>query len=97
VRTTMTAGSIYSLLVLQEADGSVKAAVLTDAKRAGTVPSGGVNTGGGGTAGPQTDGLSALTAVLTAMLVLGVVTVVMVGGGLLASRVVATRPTGRQR
>jgi hypothetical protein len=50
VQATVTAGSVYSLLVLQTADGSVTAAVLTDAKREGPVPQGGVNTGAGGTA-----------------------------------------------
>jgi len=50
VQTTITAGNIYSLLILQSADGKLSAAVLTDAKRAGAVPRGGVATGAGGTA-----------------------------------------------
>ena len=50
VQATMTAGSIYSLLVLQTDDGRVTAAVLADARREGPVPQGGVNTGAGGSA-----------------------------------------------
>jgi hypothetical protein len=50
IQATVTAGSIYSLLVLQGQDGNLSATVLTDAKRAGDVPRGGVNTGAGGTA-----------------------------------------------
>src|SRR5689334_12399302 len=50
VQTTITAGNIYSLLILQGDDGKLSAAVLTDAKRSGAVPRGGVNTGGGGMA-----------------------------------------------
>ena len=56
VQATITAGSIYSLLILQGDDGKLSAAVLTDAKRAGAVPRGGVNTGGGGTAGAGGNG-----------------------------------------
>jgi len=48
VQASVTAGSIYSLLVLQTADGRLTAAVLADAKREGPVPQGGVNTGAGG-------------------------------------------------
>jgi hypothetical protein len=48
VQASVTAGSIYSLLVLQTADGRVTAAVIADARREGPVPQGGVNTGAGG-------------------------------------------------
>ncbi len=63
VQATITAGSIYSLLVLQGDDGKLSAAILTDAKRAGAVPRDGVNTGAGGTANGG-GGSPALTAAL---------------------------------
>jgi hypothetical protein len=49
VKADVAAGTVYSLLVLEGADGGVTAALRTDAKREGTVPQGGVEAGGGGT------------------------------------------------
>jgi hypothetical protein len=82
VQTSVTPGSIYSLLVLEAADGRVTAAVLADAKREGPVPAGGVNTGAGGTARP-----TARPAMLrtTALLLVGFLMVVF-GGAVAASR-----------
>jgi hypothetical protein len=70
IQTTITAGSIYSLLILQGDDGKLSAAVLTDAKRSGTVPHGGVNTGGGGTANPGGNPLTSPTTVAALLLVI---------------------------
>jgi len=78
VPTSVTAGSIYSLLVLQTADGHVTAAVLTDAGREGPVPQGGVNTGGGGSARDDRPGPSQV--LLVVLVVLGAL------GGLAARR-----------
>jgi hypothetical protein len=77
VQASVTAGSIYSLLVLQTADGRVTAAVLADARREGPVPQGGVNTGAGGTARDSRPG--------PALALIGALLLVMVGG-LAASR-----------
>jgi hypothetical protein len=72
VQADVTAGSTYSLLVLQTADGRVTAAVLADARREGPVPHGGVNTGAGGSARDTRAGpIVALS---------GVLLLVMVGG-----------------
>lgn len=49
VRAKVAAGSVYSLLVLEGANGTVTAQLRTDAKREGQVPKGGVETGAGGT------------------------------------------------
>jgi uncharacterized protein DUF4397 len=84
VSATMTAGSIYSLLVLEAPDGGVTAVVLADAKRAGAVPRGGVATGAGGSQRPVTNPIPLVAALL-----------VLSGGGLialLARRWKAARP-----
>jgi hypothetical protein len=86
VQASVTAGSIYSLLVLQNADGSVTAAVLADAKREGPVPQGGVNTGAGGTARDARPGST--LAPIAVLLLVGL-------GGLAAWR--ARRPRVRSR
>jgi hypothetical protein len=77
VEAALTAGSIYSLLVLEAPDGGVKAHLLTDAKREGRVPTGGVATGGGGTAHRD----SSPTPLLVGALLLA-----LFGGGLAVSR-----------
>jgi hypothetical protein len=77
VRATVTAGSIYSLLVLEAANGGVSAVLLADAKREGAVPVGGVNTGAGGTA--RSDANPALVWV-------GGLLLLLFGAGLAASR-----------
>jgi Domain of unknown function (DUF4397) len=70
VAASVTAGNIYSLLVLEAPDGGVKASLLADAKRVGAVPKGGIDTGAGGTAPGRGGNGSAL---LLASLVAGVV------------------------
>ena len=61
VAVDMAAGSVYSLLVLDEADGLTVQPVL-DAAGAGAVPQGGVEAGAGGTAGNGPAGLALLGA-----------------------------------
>jgi hypothetical protein len=94
VQTTITAGNIYSLLILQGADGKLSAAVLTDAKRAGAVPRGGVATGAGGTA--NAGGSLATSPVTVAGLLL-----LVVGAGIAGTVVIRRRyvpaPAGRVR
>jgi hypothetical protein len=46
---TLAAGNVYSLLVLDAKGGGLKTQLRIDAQRQGTVPLGGVATGGGGT------------------------------------------------
>lgn len=48
---TLSAGDVYSLVVLDAADGGLTIATHTDAVSAAVTPSGSVETGGGGTAG----------------------------------------------
>ena len=68
VAVDMAPGSVYSLLVLDEAEGLSVQPVL-DAAGAGSVPQGGVETGAGGTAGDGPVGLVLLgaTAVFAAV------------------------------
>jgi hypothetical protein len=66
-------GDVYSLLVLDTKSGGLKAQLRVDAARRGTVPSGGVSTGAGGTQrGPLTPVL--LGAALLTLLVAGAFT-----------------------
>jgi len=51
---TLSAGDVYSLVVLDAADGGLTLATHTDAVSAAVTPTGSVETGAGGTAG---DGL----------------------------------------
>ncbi len=69
VRAKVAAGSVYSLLVLEGANGTVTAELRTDAKRQGEVPKGGVETGAGGT--QQTSLLPVLVGGLALMLLCG--------------------------
>jgi LPXTG-motif cell wall-anchored protein len=48
---TFASGSVYSLLVLDAPGGGLKTELRKDASRQGGIPLGGVETGGGGTAG----------------------------------------------
>lgn len=61
VPVDLAAGSVYSLVVLDEADGLTVQPVL-DAASTGVVPQGGVETGAGGTADAGSVGLVALGA-----------------------------------
>jgi Domain of unknown function (DUF4397) len=73
VPATMTAGSIYSLLVLEAPGGGVSAALLADAKRQGAVPSGGVATGAGGTAHREGSLVPTWTGVLLLLLLVAAI------------------------
>jgi hypothetical protein len=53
---TLSAGDVYSLVVLDAADGGLTLATHTDAVSAAVTPSGSVETGGGGTAGSELPG-----------------------------------------
>jgi hypothetical protein len=53
---TLSAGDVYSLVVLDAADGGLTLATHTDAVSAAVTPSGSVETGGGGTAGEGVPG-----------------------------------------
>lgn len=61
----LAAGSVYSLVVLDDAQGLTVQPVL-DAASPGIVPQGAVETGAGGTAGPGSSGLVAMGAVAAA-------------------------------
>jgi Domain of unknown function (DUF4397) len=49
----VSAGTVVSLFILNGASGTVRLEPVVDAAAAGSVPVGGVNTGGGGLAGPD--------------------------------------------
>jgi uncharacterized protein DUF4397 len=70
---TLGAGSVYSLIVLDAANGALKTELHVDAKRQGTVPLGGVATGAGGSQPasrlPATMLIAGLAALLTGGLV----------------------------
>lgn len=53
---TLSAGDVYSLVVLDAGDGGLTLATHTDAVSAAVTPSGSVETGGGGTAGESLPG-----------------------------------------
>jgi hypothetical protein len=96
VQATIAEGNIYSLLVLQGADGNLSAAVLTDAKRAGDVPRGGVNTGAGGTADAGgTPGIA--IALLLTVAVAGLAGTVLVARKHVPAVVRARRHAGTRR
>lgn len=61
---SVEAGAVYSVLILDEASGGLSVATLVDAASTGTVPTGGVETGAGGTA--TEDSGTALAAVAAA-------------------------------
>ena len=70
---TLGAGSVYSLLVLDSEDGGLKPQLHIDAGRQGTVPVGGVATGGGGEQDspiPMALAVAGITALLVGGLVL---------------------------
>jgi hypothetical protein len=50
---TLSAGDVYSLVVLDASDGGLTLATHPDAVSAAVTPSGSIETGGGGTAGPR--------------------------------------------
>jgi uncharacterized OsmC-like protein len=69
----MGAGSVYSLVVLDDQGGGLKPELHVDAERQGTVPLGGIATGDGGTQPdsplPMALLLAGVAGVLTAGLV----------------------------
>jgi hypothetical protein len=83
VPANVSAGSIYSLVVLEAADGGVKASLLADAKRVGAVPKGGIDTGAGGTA-PGNHGGGGFNALLAITLLAGTAALVAGGAALFA-------------
>lgn len=73
---TLGAGSVYSLLVLDAKDGGLKPELYIDASRQGSVPQGGVATGGGGSQPASHLPMALLLAGLAAVLAAGFVVVV---------------------
>jgi hypothetical protein len=67
VSCSLAAGSVYSLIVLDNAQGGLTAQLRIDASSNG-VPSGGVNTGGGGTARRSVAGLLPVGAAVLVLL-----------------------------
>ena len=67
---TLGAGSVYSLVVLDDAAGGLKPELHVDAERQGTVPLGSVATGAGGTS-PGSPVTGVVAAALAAALVTG--------------------------
>lgn len=67
---TLGAGSVYSLVVLDDAAGGLKPELHVDAERQGTVPLGSVATGAGGTS-PSSPVTGVVVAALAAALVTG--------------------------
>ena len=72
---TLGAGSVYSLVVLDDKNGGLKPELHIDAERQGTVPLGGVETGDGGTQPVSHLPMALLLASLAAMLAAGFVVV----------------------
>ena len=70
VRVDLRAGSVSTLLVLNGAGDSVTVAPVTDAMGPATMPAGGVETGGGGTASTGSRSVSAVLAGAVAALLL---------------------------
>jgi hypothetical protein len=65
---TLGAGSVYSLVVLDDGKGGLKPELHVDAKRQGTVPLGGVATGDGGTQPGSRIPMAILIATIAAIL-----------------------------
>lgn len=78
---TVAAGAVYSVLILDESDGGLSIVTRVDAASTATVPTGGVETGAGGTA-PQPTGPFSLVA----LGVMAVVTAAAASGMLLWRR-----------
>jgi hypothetical protein len=73
---TLGAGSVYSLVVLDDKSGGLKPQLHVDAERQGTVPLGGVATGAGGTQPTSHLATALLLASLAAVVTAGFVVVV---------------------
>jgi hypothetical protein len=72
---TLGAGSVYSLLVLDDQYGGLKPELHVDAERQGTVPLGGVATGGGGSSPASPVPMALLVAGIVAVFTGGLVVV----------------------
>ncbi|MET0419286.1 MAG: DUF4397 domain-containing protein [Actinoplanes sp.] len=72
---TLGAGSVYSLVVLDDQNGGLKPQLHVDAERQGTVPLGGVATGDGGTRPQSPMPMAILLAGFAAILTGGLVVV----------------------
>jgi hypothetical protein len=72
---TLGAGSVYSLVVLDNGDGGLKPELHVDAERQGTVPLGGVATGDGGSRSGSRLPMAGLIAGLAAIFCGGLVVV----------------------
>ena len=72
---TLGAGSVYSLLVLDDQHGGLRPELHVDAEREGTVPLGGVATGAGGSQPASHLAMALLLASLAAVLTAGLVVV----------------------
>ncbi|MFI5888722.1 DUF4397 domain-containing protein [Actinoplanes sp. NPDC051513] len=72
---TLGAGSVYSLLVLDDTSGGLKPELHVDAERQGTVPLGGVATGDGGSQPASPMPMALLLAGVAAVLTGGLVVV----------------------
>jgi uncharacterized protein DUF4397 len=73
---TMGAGSVYSLLILDDKNGGLKPELHVDAERQGTVPLGGVATGDGGSQPGSPVPMALLLAGAAGVLTAGLVVVV---------------------
>lgn len=62
----LAAGSVYTLLVLDDGEGGLTVQAALDAAGSGTVPVGGVQTGAGGTAGGTASGTAAVVVLAAA-------------------------------
>ncbi|RKN34903.1 DUF4397 domain-containing protein [Micromonospora musae] len=67
----LTGGAVYSLLVLDAKEGGLTTELRRDAQGGTVVPSGGVETGAGGTAGTGRFGYPAVTAGLAGLALVG--------------------------
>lgn len=73
---TLGAGSVYSLVVLDDSDGGLKPELHIDAARQGALPMGGVATGAGGTQPSSPWPVALLVAGVAGVLTAGLVVVV---------------------
>jgi hypothetical protein len=72
---TLGAGSVYSLVVLDDQSGGLKPELHVDAERQGTVPLGGVQTGDGGSQPASHLRMALLLGAAAAVLAAGLVVV----------------------
>lgn len=68
---TLDAGSVYTVLLLDQKGGGITVQPVLDAAGMGVMPSGGVETGAGGTAGPSASPVARPVAVVAVLAVAG--------------------------